>query len=116
MAATFFSVGFPPKQVVMSQSQIYFLSRTNAPAKWFGHTLTNQGQRSLIPSSSLELFFLALFGSHDKSGSTQLAAKKDLSPVLCYGHSTWKNFIEDHADAATSYKLKDQHTNRRHQK
>ena len=34
--------------------------------------------RALIPSSYLELFFLALFGSHDKSESTQLAAKKDL--------------------------------------
>ena len=38
--------------------------------------------------------------------------KKDLSPVLSYGHSTWKIFTEEHA--ATSYKLKNQHTNRWH--
>ena len=82
--------------------------------QWPHHTLTNQGQSTLISSSSLELFFLVLFGSHDKPASTQLAAKKDLSPLLSYGHPTWKIFTEEHA--ATSYKLKNQHTNRRHQK
>ena len=49
----------------------------------------------------LELFFLVLFGCHLKSESTELAAKTDLSRVLCYGHSTWETFIEEHA--ATSY-------------
>ena len=45
------------------QSQIYFLSRINAPAKRLGHTLTNQRQSALIPSISQELFILTVFGS-----------------------------------------------------
>ena len=83
-----------------SNHRFIFLSRINVPAKRFGHTLTNQGQSALIPSSSLELFFLALIGSH-KAESTQPAAKKDLSSVLSYGHYTWKIFNEEHA--ATSH-------------
>ena len=59
-------------------------------------------------------FFLAPFRSHDKSESPQLVAKKDLSPVLSYRHPTWKIFTEEHA--ATSYKLKNEHTIQRHQK
>ena len=52
-------------------------------------------------NSSLELFFLALFGSHDSSERTQLATKTYLSRVLYYGHSTWNTFTEEHT--ATSY-------------
>ena len=82
------------------------------------------------------IIVLVLFGSLDKSGRTQLAAKTDLSRTPCYGHSTWKTFTEEHAATSythrrtslgashtsyllqwhISYKLKDQHTNRRHQK
>ena len=80
--------------------------------------------------------FSSLFGSHDMSESTSLAAKTDPTRVLCYGHSTWNSFTEEHA--ATSYthrrtsaaashtsylatgnpsnKLEDQHTIRRHPK
>ena len=68
---------------------------------WFGHTLTNQRQSALIPSSSLELFLLALFGSRHEAESTWLAVKKGLYLVLSYRHSTWKIFTED--NAATSY-------------
>ena len=85
----------------LSLLQIYFLSRINAPAKRFGRTLTNQGQSALIPSSSLKLFFLSLFGRHNKSESTLLAAKTHLSRVLCNGHSSWNPFTEEHA--ATSF-------------
>ena len=46
----------------MSQPQIYFLSRINAPAKRFGPI---NWQSALIPSSSLELFFLVPFGRTD---------------------------------------------------
>ena len=66
------------------------------------------GQSALILSSSQELFFLALFGSHDKSERTQLAAETDLSRVLCYGHSTGKTFTEEHA--ATSHTHTHTHT------
>ena len=90
---------------------MYFLSQINAPAKRFGHTLTSQRIDSFFLSRTI---FLALFGSHDMSESMRLAAKKDLSLVLSYGHSTWKIFTEERA--TTSYKLENQHTNRWHQK
>ena len=53
------------------------------------------GQSTLIPSSSQELFFLALFGSWSSTESTRPAKKKDLSAVACHGNSALMIFTED---------------------
>ena len=51
---------------------------------------TDQSGTERIDSLFLsKTIFLALFGSHDKSESTQL------SPVFSYGHSTWNTLTED---------------------
>ena len=35
------------------------------------------------------------------SENSELAAKKHLSRILCYGHSTWKTFTEEHTTSYT---------------
>ena len=64
---------------------------------------TNQsGAEPLIPPSSLELYFLILFGSRS-TAIEHLVSSQDrpLFRVLCYGQSTCKNFTEEHT--ATSF-------------
>ena len=106
----------------------------NGPTKRFGYTLTNQGQSALILSSSLELFFLVLFGSRP-TVREQLVSSQDrpLSHPLLripLGTPSLKNTLlrtqkkqpcgRSHelftSVTHTSYRLMDQHTNRRHQK
>ena len=53
------------------------------------------GQSALIPSSSKELFFLALFGSLPQTESTRPAEKKDRSPVACHGtFQHWRSSLK----------------------
>ena len=59
---------------------MYFLSRIKAPAKRFGHTLTNQWAEQIIPYTYQELFLLALFGSrHKQRAPGQQRRKTSLS-------------------------------------
>ena len=57
---------------------------------------TDQPGAECIDSFFLSrIIFLALFGSHDKSKSTQLAAKKDLSPMgIPHGRSSLKSALQ----------------------
>ena len=63
----------------------YFLSRINALAKQFGHTLTNQWAEHTDSIYLSRTFSSSPFWKSWQSESTQLAAKKDLSRVLSYG-------------------------------
>ena len=54
---------FCPSIISLQQSQIYFLSRINVPAKRFGHTLTNQRAKRIDSYFLSRTIFLALFGS-----------------------------------------------------
>ena len=66
----------------MLQSQIYLHSRINAPAKRFGHILTNQGQSALIPFSSLELFFSPFWKSRQVRERLVSSQDRPLSRLL----------------------------------
>ena len=99
---------------------------------------TDQSEAECIDSFFLSriIFSSPFWKSRQVTERTQLTAKTDLPCFLCYRHSTWKTFTEEHAPTSnthrrtnlaahhTSYlpqwhasdKLKDQHTNRRHQK
>ena len=63
------------------------------------HTDQSEAER-IDPIYPSRTFSFSPFWKSLQSGSTRLAAKKDLSPVLFDGHSTWKIFTED--NAATS--------------
>ena len=61
------------------------------------------GQSALIPSTSQELFLLAIFWKSLRSESTQPAVKKDPSLVLSYGYSSVEDLHWRYA--ATFYQL-----------